>query len=360
MENDVIMASRRRVNRSEFLISLGGFISALLIGSVVAFATKFGTSEWAIYLGAGVALLATLGTGLIGTRTASRTQIRHVRIALVGAPGVGKTVYATSLFDRLQFLGDSNLGFAPIIDTVGRVNETLGLIAEGKWPPSTASDYLYLYRAAVAENGRTTISRLAGRRRYEVEVADVAGEQLAEFVPGAPAWVDKTRFYRYAVSSDVLFLFLDFGTVEENGKDLYRQVNELIFVVQATCEEAGVGPSDRLEKPVALIVSKSDRSRHFDGRRESFQRVRHEVMEAMLGTELSRLVEMLRARCRWSAVFPVSATGEVLFVNGVSVVEGGRLRPVAVATPLFWALHNRFRMELTAPDSVEPIEIVSR
>jgi hypothetical protein len=87
-------------------------------------------------------------------------------------------------------------------------------------------------------------SRCHGQRRlgrtYQLEVADVAGEQLAEFVPGEKQYAAKGSYYQYVLDSDALFLFIDYPAVDPHygppAAPLPRQVDNLIFVIQAMAD----------------------------------------------------------------------------------------------------------------------------
>ena len=333
--------------------------AALFLGAGVSVAISYLVGQksqaWIAYAGLAVGLI---GLGLAFFQLGGSAVPRRIRVALVGTPGAGKTVYLTALFDCLQTTPNLPFGFAPTSETINRVLETLSGFAQGHWIASTPSDYLYLYTAQLSPKRRSFGLPGLGRVEYDVEFADVAGEQVAEFVPGEQKWLERTSYYRYALQSDALFLFVDYNAAI-NGKptgnrSLAEQVNDLIFVIQAVAEASGAGPAKPLEKPVVIIITKCDLAEQVTTVKDSLRALRDvtedltisanefQTVQTGLQREFNRLVAVAEARCKNVAIFGVSAVGPI---GGIDKPPS-HIQPVNVTPPLFWMLTRAQRGRL--------------
>lgn len=320
---------------------------------------------------AGIAVILTISTAAITWLDRSRVSYRKIRISLVGAPRIGKTVYLTVLFDVLQSGRAAQFNFAPDPETINRVLGSMSAFAEGKWIARTPSDYLYLYSARISLHNSAKRRSERGKE-YRLEIADVAGEQVGEFVPGERQYSEKTSYYSYTRGSDGLFLFIDYPAIDKNvvepkkrpnvrpTQPLARQVNDLIFVIQSVADAAGLGPNKLLESPVAIIITKCDlaytSSSDIAGRPGAYTQMDYleKVTEQFTNTdgdlyatiekfpvdarkELDRLIAVARARCRWVALFAVSSVGP----SEGQALPPEHIRPINVAAPLAWMLEPR-------------------
>jgi hypothetical protein len=315
---------------------------------------------------AGISIVVAASTSVVTWSTRSRVAYRKIRIALVGAPRVGKTVYLTVLFDLLQSDRSLPFGFAPDPETINRVLGTMDAFSEGRWIGRTPSDYLYLYSARLSLQRSKAVRGSERNREYRLEIADVAGEQVGEFVPGERQYSDKTSYYSYARGSDGLFLFIDYPAIDRESiptevQPLSRQINDLIFVIQSVADAAGIGPDRRLESPVAIIITKCDLAlisrSAIDGHPHLEQTDRDYLawlttaltdtdgtLEETVGlfpvstrNDLSRLFSVATARCRWVALFAVSSVGPTPDPDR----PPQHIQPVNVAAPLTWMLEPR-------------------
>jgi hypothetical protein len=330
---------------------------AALAAGTVALVFKGNSSDWYSFgLPIAFALIGTIPALAVLSRDRDRVAYLKVRIPLVGVPGVGKTVFLNVLFNELQ----RTSGFALDPETASRVLGTMNALSDGRWVTKTPDDFLYIYSARISSSwaGR---SRRRGPAEYRLEMADVAGEQIGEFVPGQRHYRERSAYYRYALDSDALFFFIDYPALElragEPAEQLTRQTNELIFVIQAVADYAKVGPSERLDRPLAIIITKCDLAAGIpiaDGRDpliaisfppgESYTEDRMESLlrhfdSSAAREEMRRLISIARARFNRVGVFGVSSVGR-LDADG-SLPE--RIAPVNVENPLNWVLSARPR-----------------
>jgi GTPase SAR1 family protein len=287
----------------------------------------------------GIGLWIALGFLFVGVASAlgvfvSRTVTSQVRVAIIGAARVGKSVYVTSLMDYLQTSGGGlGFAFAPTSETTQKVHAVLAGYRQRQWMGSSPSERMYFYDARVAPLRRSGVARLLSSTEYELRLADAAGAQLQEFVPGQSRWDMKTSYHDYAVASHALFLFIEMSALREastqqSESPVADQINDLIFVLQDICEERELGPASQLESPVAVVITKCDLFASSDDIPDLAAQLSSESQE------LRRFLAFAEARCRWVKVFCVSSTGPLNEPGEPPTT----IHPINVSAPLVWAL----------------------
>lgn len=351
----------------QYQIALGVVATTATVGALIGTLVVGKNSPW--YYVIFIALIPAVFTALLVrvSYREGRTAYRKVRIALAGIPQVGKTVYLNVLFDTLQTDPTLPFGFAPSSETINRVLSVMTSLSAGKWITKTPSDYLYLYSARLSLQRATISGRPARGHEYQLEVADAAGEQIGEFVPGERSYTAKTSYYSYTLESDALFLFIDYPAIEpsavtvtEPAGSLSYQVNDLIFVIQAVADAAKVGPSQLLDNPVAIIITKCDLDKRvrmaekplktvadiateLSGTMDDLPGVISEFTDPRSRAELSRLIAVARARCKWVGLFTVSSVGPPPGPSNRPDMPPDQIHPINVSAPLRWMLETQPR-----------------
>jgi hypothetical protein len=264
-----------------------------------------------------------------------------LRIALVGLPGSGKTVFLSVLFHELPLFRDGKIAFQPYgIETIEEVARNLDILASGGWPPRTGAVQVFPFRA----NARV-VSRFIPHR-YTLEIGDYAGEHTKDFASTAGAWLHRTKFFGYVIDSDVLFLAVDGQTLARGSLlELQKMQNNLIAALQVFLDQRGVGPGKKTSIPVAVLVLKGDclvrttTKTHTEGA-DTISSLEENVyflkgMDLVEGS-LHDLLSLCKNRCRNTHAFLISAVG--------SVKDDGspppQIEPMYVCAPMLWALRH--------------------
>lgn len=243
-----------------------------------------------------------------------------LKVALLGAPQTGKTVFLTVLFRELQVFQRGAIRFEPYgRETIEAVSENLTALSAGRWLKPTSEDSVFFFRAnAVLGTG-------IFRRKYTVEIGDYAGERIAEFDTASDRWLHRTEYFKYAVGCDIVFLAIDAGKLlTDEVADAERTQLKLIAALQVLIEEKGVSSGARLRSPVALLVLKADLLKL------------NNVSEEDVRSRLKRLLDICYQRCRYFDMFFVSAIGIV----SDSMHPPKALEPMNVVEPMVWALRQ--------------------
>jgi hypothetical protein len=240
-------------------------------------------------------------------------------IAMLGHPGVGKTVYLTMLFDSLQRGRLQTIRFSPAgRETVERVAENLTVLSNGLWLPGTMIGEVFPFRAHVSR-GRGPLTR-----QYRLEIADHAGQNTSALDPRSELWLHKADFFKYVIQSDALIIAIDTGTVLRAPQPVVQEVqNSLVAAFQLMVEEKGLSPAGRLKNPVALVFMKGDLAE------AQLTRTREQ-----LASRMQRLIDVCSRRCQNFEIFVVSAVGSVQQDGAPPNV----LKPIGVTEPLGWIL----------------------
>lgn len=218
---------------------------------------------------------------IVAARRLLATTTANVTIPLGGSPGVGKTVFANVLSGRLMEGQSRDLSFVPEAQTAQHVYQVLRRLRHDEWPKQTGMDAIDRYRGVLGlRRGGLAATMLHGRLVFQLELGDAAGEHWDELAeesvgeglgrrdprkaPRSPrdARVNDTRliestFFDYVAKADALFYFIDCPSLRDPLR-VADEVDDLLSTLQLLRVVEGVGPSGRLRRPVALILSKAD------------------------------------------------------------------------------------------------------
>ncbi len=292
--------------------------AALSVGILLSRSTTFSSRD-VLYTVMTVALTAMVASYLVLIgRFFSRNPI-SLTISMLGFPGAGKTVYLTTLFDQLQRREEAGVRvrFTPYgRETIEAVTTNLNLLSSGTWLLPTPPGSVFPYRA------NATIGVGLFQRKFKIEIADWAGEKMAELNPSEPAWLHKTDYFKFVIQSDAVILALDAGSVWKSDRATREKIqNAYVAAFQVLAEEKGATERQQLRAPVALVFLKVD----LCPPDKPVDELNHLV---------DRLISVCEARCQHFKVFYVSAVG--------GVQEDGRppeeISPKGVVEPLIWIL----------------------
>jgi len=243
-----------------------------------------------------------------------------LKVALLGAPQSGKTVFLTVLFRELQVFQRGPIRFQPYgRETIETVSDNLSHLSAGYWLKPTSEDSVFFFRA------NAVIGTGIFKRKYTVEIGDYAGERIGEFDTASERWLHRTEYFKYAVGCDIVFLAVDGGIlVGDDGAEVERIQLRLIAALQVLIEEKGVPSDSQLRIPVGLLILKSDLIR------------RAELSDQDVLLRLNRLVDVCRQRCRHFQAFFVSAIG----MSDNPLGPPSTLQPIDVVEPMVWALRQ--------------------
>ncbi|MCA1709086.1 MAG: GTPase domain-containing protein [Actinobacteria bacterium] len=272
------------------------------------------------------------------------TTRRVLRIPIIGPPGSGKTSYCTALFANLLGGGSRrDLDFKIDPTSRERVDEMVGQLTSRRLPSTTPS-YLVPYRASVFfPKGRHTSVR--GTEAVDLEIVDAAGEQMGELLVDNALSLERSTYYGRFITSDALMMTL--------GVDVYlfgelvplvQAVDDLVSAVSLLKTYHGRRSKDRLDMPIVLILTKSDKWVTGAAVSDELERTRI----------LGRLLMTLHYHCKTYAVIAVSALGSL---TSDEVTDGNGL--ASVVDPLLWILRGA-RRTLYATGAIPLPDIPSR
>lgn len=253
-----------------------------------------------------------------------------LKVALLGAPKAGKTVYLTMLFRQLAAYKTSEVAFQPYgLETIETVLTNVQTLSGGFWLKPTSEDSVFFFRT------NAVVGKSYFKRHYTVEIGDYAGEKMAEFDSSSDRWLHRSEYFRYAIGCDVLFLAVD-GAILASKKnpDIEEMQLKLIAALQVLIEEKGVRPESKLRVPVGILILKSDLL--FDQSPAVGTMTDH---EKYVRNKLDRLITICQERCQHCKLFFVAAVGYKKAENNLPPTE---LEPEFVITPMAWAL-TQFR-----------------
>lgn len=302
-----------RSPRFDYLVALLATTIGVL-GSTLAFFSSNRTVA-ALSLAAGAFVVMTLAYYLISS---TRQLPTSLSVALVGPPGVGKTVFLTILFRELETGRLGPLLFAPAgPETTQEVARNVSLMASGEFPPPTPIGKPLVYQA-VARLGRLL------PREYRISISDFAGEYLFR-KPSDENWLLDADFFKYLVSSDAILFMIDCRTLlDDEAERAAHLENTLIAALNLVIEQRNANPMQPLKTPVALVFSKADLvwNAGADGEKKVVAR-------------LANFIAICTRRCRRFSYFFVSALGE-------SPSDGNqpprRIAPRGIVEPIAWIL----------------------
>jgi GTPase SAR1 family protein len=268
---------------------------ASIFGFIVAITTVMGRLDFITPLAQGVIGII---VGIILSFYISfvvKTLNKHpkpLKIAVVGRPRVGKTVFLTVLFDLLQSKLDPTVAFQAYgVETIEAVNSSLSMLRRGLWLQPTSPNSVFFYRA------NATIGRGFLANRYTVEVGDYAGEHLEEFIPSSELWLHKTDYFKYVLGADGIIFCLDGEDFAKRDRvKIQQSLTDLIVCFQLLLSEKGITADGVLDVPVAVVVLKSD----------LLLKVARPYVIDSVGA-----LDSIRHRCKKFDIFFVSAVGAI-------------------------------------------------
>ena len=247
-------------------------------------------------------------------------------IAVIGFRGTGKTVFLTSLFDRLMASEVPGFDFAPYgVETLDEVTKNLDCLASGNWLPSTKSEDIYHFRAQ-AVSGRGLFAR-----RFKLEIGDYPGESSSELAEGSGKRLHRSDYFKDVVQSDAVFLVVGCDSlVDADAEQLAHEENALIAALNYLKEMKGVRVGRRMRAPLVVVVTKSD----VIGNAEQEWEAVSAAAKQALTEKMQRLVGQAQKSCIAYSCHAVSAAGHV----GSDGSPPTKLAGLGVAAPVRWAL----------------------
>jgi len=264
-------------------------------------------------------------------RTLKKNPIPR-KVALLGAPKAGKTVYLTMLFRQLAAYKAAEVSFQPYgLETIETVLKNVQTLSGGYWLKPTSEDSVFFFRTnAVVGKPKSFF-----KRYYTVEIGDYAGEKMAEFDSTSDRWLHRSEYFKYAIGCDALFLAVDGAILaSKKNQDIEEMQLKLIAALQVLIEEKHVRPDSKMRVPVGLLILKSDLL--FD---QSPVEGTISEQEKYIRNKLDRLITICQERCQHFKLFFVAAVGYKKSENNLPPSE---LEPQYVITPMAWAL-TQFR-----------------
>lgn len=306
---------------------------------------------------------------------------QHI-ISLVGVPAAGKSYYLTSMVSELETLFPREFGM-PFRDADPVTNEPLNEMRMRLFSAQTPQEaYLAkthmhgrLYQKIWKQGMQVHMPRPfiynlnKGDETYSIVLYDNAGE---DYQPGSDTPLTPGSQH-LSVSSGILFLFdptanpgfrrlLQESSDPQLRNNLYRPGRQALLLAESEMRlrtRLNLPPSEKLNVPLAIIIGKSDTWKHLLGPEPLLPAVRNGMfMPEHIDINSTRLrqfifniaphictsAEAISSNVRY---FAASALGEspVEFMDERSgtVLIGpasGSVRPMRVADPLLWVLHN--------------------
>lgn len=180
------------------------------------------------------------------------TRFAKLRVALTGGPGVGKTVLANLLFDRLMTLTDRSVSFTADSATAISVYQTIRGIDEDEWPANTLD---------------TVVNKYLGKLRFrnpprelvvDLEIGDSAGEHWINLAKSArgPRPAQTSSYLEYVISAHAVIHVIasDSLLAPDLTGQLRHDMQDLLVASQLMKATRG----SREEFGMLLVVSKAD------------------------------------------------------------------------------------------------------
>ncbi len=241
-----------------------------------------------------------------------------VKVAIVGQPLSGKTVYLSVLFNELLTHKEESIVFQAYgIETIEQVEKNIKRLQGGSWlKPTLASSTFYFRANAILRKGLFS-------PKYTVEIGDYAGEKSKEFDSRSNEWLHKTEYFKYVITSDIILLAVD-GAILNDGKQSHIEEiqSTLVAAIQVLLDEKGLSVDSELNIPVALLIMKSDL-------------LPDEIINSIEDL-FSRLINLCTNRIRNFKIFTVSSVGEL----NIGGTPPHKINPQNVVAPMVWGLRK--------------------
>ncbi|MBR5330368.1 MAG: hypothetical protein IKV13_02665 [Akkermansia sp.] len=310
------------------------------------------------------------------------TETHQHIISLVGVPAAGKSYFLTSMVSELETLFPREFGM-PFRDADPVTNEPLNEMRMRLFSAQTPQEaylakthmhgrlYQKIWKQGMQVNmPRPFIYNLnKDAETHSIVLYDNAGE---DFQPGSDTALTPGSQH-LSVASGILFLFdptanpgfrrlLQESTDPQLRNNLYRPGRQALLLAESEMRlrtRLNLPPSEKLQVPLAIIIGKCDTWKYLLGPEALLPAVRNGMfMPEHIDINSTRLrqfifniaphicssAEAISSNVRY---FAASALGEspVEFMDERSgtVLIGpasGSVRPVRVAEPLLWVLHN--------------------
>jgi len=242
-----------------------------------------------------------------------------LNISVLGYPNSGKTVYLTVLFNELLTNPiHKKISFMTYgSETIERISADYEKLNTGHWLPPTPNEGVFYYRATAS---------LSSRRKYKLEIGDYAGEKFKEELKENNNFFHKTEYFKYVISSDVIFLAIDMELVLKdfrNGQYIANIESSFISALSLMQEVRSMGFNKKIKFPVAIIFLKFDLLGEFS----------QENAQEMILEKFARIIGYCQKNCINYNHFFVSSTGTKHIEN-----FPGRVQPEGVVEPVEWAI----------------------
>lgn len=238
-------------------------------------------------------------------------------LSLLGLPSSGKTVYLTVLFREL-LIREELPGFSIYgEETVERVQEDYKTLQYSNWlpPTDTIGSNVFYYRATVNSAG------IIQKPKYKLEIADYAGEFLQEDLIANESYFHRTKYFKYVLSSDVIFPIIDLSRYCKEGRNYIVEIEGTLIAALDIFRQnkTTVG---KCKTPICILFLKSDFLSAVEGGEEK-----------ILG-DFKNLFTYIATHYMFYNKFFVSAISP----TPLQKEWGDYLSPENVVSPLEWAL----------------------
>jgi len=240
-------------------------------------------------------------------------------IAVIGPPGVGKTVYLGMLTDLLSRQGGPFQLLARGAFSVCLQQQSMSALARRVFPPRTTCDPEHWNWVHGDVTGSTR------KRELEVVMPDVSGEALLQEMEQVSSY---TVIQAFLLKCSACMILIDVDALERGEQD---QDILAMKIVSYLLEINGDRRKGWPRRPVALIFAKADRSEACFQDPAEYARLR---MPALLPLCRQRL-----AQHRFFATSVVGACAELRVGNDVVPIPL-RIEPRGIVAPFAWLIER--------------------
>jgi len=244
-----------------------------------------------------------------------------LNISVLGYPYSGKTVYLTVLFnDLMTNQYQDGISFRTYgSETIERISTDYQLLSKGQWLPPTPNEGVFYYRATIS---------LSIFKNYKLEVGDYAGEKFKKELQANNNFFHKTEYFKYVVTSDIVFLAVDLDKVIENLKNNVDYItgveSSFIAALNLMQENKNLGFNSQIKFPVALLFLKAD----------LMEMEKENINDSRIIREFDRLIGFCKKNCLNFKCFFVSSTG----TGDLGERMHYKMFPQGVIEPIIWSI----------------------